>query len=447
MEKDLKKLDLDFYEKIIIYNCLTDPHFLGSVVDYLKPELFRNKDIRSVISVVNKFYLERNVSPTITEIKAYLITDDLKSGFKKVVESFHDLDKTFNRDELIKNTEIFLKERSIYNILLDAAEKLDNKTLDTAKLLDNVEQAVSVNLTTERGIEVFEDIDVLVDELTKEEPTISTGWKWLDSKIGNGFQANGRSMYVFIGETNVGKSIFLGNIASNIALQNKTVLIISLEMPETMYAKRLVSSITKIPMSNLVTDVNTLKTLVRETKNKHSKAQILIKEFAPSTLTPAQLSGFIKKLIQTGIRPDAIVIDYINIMSSPVGSNSYEKIKYLAEKIRAMSYEFSCPIITASQINRSGYNTNEPGLETVSESMALPATSDCIFTIWQSDEDKELGVINLGIVKNRFGPNFGAQPLKIDYHTLTLSEDSTLSVTQEALEFSKSINDLVELNS
>jgi replicative DNA helicase len=131
-------------------------------------------------------------------------------------------------------------------------------------------------------------------------------------------------------------------------------------------------------------------------------------------------------------------------MHSPVGNNSYEKIKHLAEKVRALSYEFNCPIITASQINRSGYDTSEPGLSTVSESMALPATADCVFTIWQSDEDKELGIINLGVVKNRFGPNFGATPLKIDYHTLTLSEDSTLSITQEAIDFTKSINDLVE---
>ena len=308
----------------------------------------------------------------------------------------------------------------------------------------DVEKAVNVNLTTERGLEIFEDIDVLIDDLNRVEPVIPTGWKWLDNKIGGGFQQNGRSLYVFIGETNVGKSIFLGNIASAIALQNKTVLIVSLEMSEAMYARRLASNITNIPLSNLATDSHSLKVLINETKEKKQKAKILIKEFAPSTLTPGQLSGFVKKLIQGGIRPDAIVLDYINIMHSPVGNNSYEKIKHLAEKVRSLSYEFNCPIITASQINRTGYDTSEPGLSTISESMALPATSDCVFTIWQSDEDKELNVINLGIVKNRFGLNSGATPLKIDYNTLTLSEDSTLSVTQEAIDFTKSINTLVE---
>jgi replicative DNA helicase len=444
METILRKLDLDFYEKVIIYNCLVDSHFLGSVVDYLKPSLFKSLDIRSIIDIIANFYTKHNVAPTATEIKAYLTSDELRESFKRVVSSFTDIDKKFTKEELFTNAEIFLKERAVYNTLLDAAEKLDSKKLDTSELLQSVEKAVSVSLTTDRGIEVFEDIDTLIEDLNRIEPTISTGWKWLDNKIGGGLQQNGRSLYVFIGETNVGKSIFLGNIASNIALQNKTVLLITLEMSEMMYAKRLVSSISRIPMSTLGTDSQALKTLMSETKEKRSKASIIIKEFAPSTLTPSQLTAFIKKIIHSGVKPDVIVLDYINIMHGPVGQNSYEKIKYLAEKIRSLSYLFNCPIVTASQINRSGYETKEPGLSTVSESIALPATADCMFSIWQMDEDKELGVINLGIIKNRFGPNFGATPLKIDYHTLTLSEDSTLSVTEEALEFSKSINTLVE---
>ena len=444
MEKDLKKIDLDFYENVVIYNCLTDSHYLGSVVDFLDPTLFKNKDIRSVVQIITKFYHDRAVAPSITEIKAYLIDDELKAGFKKVVEGFADIDRKFNKQELTQNTESFFKERAVYNTLLAAAEKLDSQKLDTAELLASVEKAVSVNLTTEKGLEVFEDVDRLIDDLNRVEPVINTGWDWLNNKIGGGFQENGRSLYVFVGETNVGKSIFLGNIASNVALQNRTVLIISLEMPEMMYAKRLASSITKIPLSNLSTDSQTLKTLIKETKEKNKKASILIKEFPPSTLTPANLQSFVKKIQQSNINPDLIVLDYINIMHSPVGNNSYEKVKYLAEKVRALSYMFNCPIVTASQINRSGYETKEPGLSTVSESMALPATADCVFNIWQSDEDKEVGIINLGIIKNRFGPNFGATPLKIDYHTLTLTEDSTLSVTQEALDFSRSINDLVE---
>ena len=95
-----------------------------------------------------------------------------------------------------------------------------------------------------------------------------------------------------------------------------------------------------------------------------------------------------------------------------------------------MSYIFSCPVITATQLNRTGYNEINPGLETVGESYGLAATADCMFSIWQEEEDAELGIIKLGLMKNRFGQNFGSVTLSIDYPTLTLREDASL---QEAL--------------
>ena len=46
-----------------------------------------------------------------------------------------------------------------------------------------------------------------------------------------------------------------------------------------------------------------------------------------------------------------------------------------------------------------------------------------MFSIWQEEEDAELGIIKLGLMKNRFGQNFGSCSLQIDYSTLTLRED------------------------
>ena len=42
--------------------------------------------------------------------------------------------------------------------------------------------------------------------------------------------------------------------------------------------------------------------------------------------------------------------------------------------------------------------------------------------MWQTEEDRELGVINMGLQKNRFGPNFGHGSFKCNYETLTLKE-------------------------
>ena len=69
-------------------------------------------------------------------------------------------------------------------------------------------------------------------------------------------------------------------------------------------------------------------------------------------------------------------------------------------------------------------------------------TADAIISIWQKEEDKELGIINIGMTKNRFGPNFGSIALKIDYNTLQITEDDTINESEEARQFSKTLTAL-----
>jgi hypothetical protein len=91
---------------------------------------------------------------------------------------------------------------------------------------------------------------------------------------------------------------------------------------------------------------------------------------------------------------------------------------------------------------RSSFSKEAPSLEAISEGISLANTADCIFNIWQSDEDKENGYINMGVAKNRFGPNFGSTLLKIDYTTLTLEEEDIQNETDELVDFNRSIKAL-----
>jgi replicative DNA helicase len=420
------KLNLDEYENVIVYKSLTDERFLTSVIDIIKPEYFKDKNIKVIFNIIKAFYEKNNSIPTITELKTYINSDDVKEAFKIVLRNFSNIDKNLNEEELIGNTERYIKERAIYSTMLEVAEDVSSGKIDTSFILDKFEKSCNVNLKTNIGLDLFKNFDAVVEDLNTDKPTISSQWKWLDEKIDGGFLQNGRALYVFAGETNVGKSIFLGNIACNIANQGKTVLIVTLEMSELVYAKRLSSNITKIPMRSLRSESLTLKQQIEEISTSTPGSKIIIKEFPPSTVTVHQIQSFIKTIQSKGIHIDAIVVDYINLVKSTIGNNSYERIKYATESLRALSYVFECPIITATQLNRSGYNVNNPGLDTIGESMGLAATADVIISIFQDEEDKELGIVKMAMMKNRFGAKFGTTSLRMDYNTLTVSEDESL---------------------
>ena len=420
------KLDLDYFENVLMYNALTDSGYLSTIADIVQPDYFKSKDIASVFTIIKEFNDKRNQLPTTTEIKQYLVTDDQKESFKRLVTSFSDIDKNINKDELIENTEQFLKEKAVYHTMLKAAEDISAGDVDTTVILDKFEKSCNISLVTDLGLGVKTNIDDIIEDLTTVEDKIPSTWEWLDDSLDGGFLQAGKSLYVFAGETNIGKSIFLGNVASNIAKQGKNVLLVTLEMSELLYARRICTNISKIPMKEMAVNGASLRAAVTE-----SPGNIYIKEFPPSTVTPNQIKAFCKKFQDKGIKLDAIVLDYLNLMHSTMGNNSYERIKHVTEQVRAMSYIFECPIISATQLNRAGFDQDNPDLATISESIGLAATADVIMSIFQNDEDRDLGIIRLGMMKNRYGPRGMTQPMRIDYSTLTIEQADDIDLEED----------------
>lgn len=432
MEKEIP-LDLDYFEKIIIYNALFDQMYLEAIIDFINPVYFKDKNIKDIFSLLKNFYLVNKILPNHTELKSCLTTPEQKNAFKELVLSFNVIDKKYNKELLLKNTERFLKEKAVLQTIKETSIDASSGEIDSAKILKKFENACGVSLTTNIGFNYLEEIDKHCKDLTEVFKTISSGWKWLDKHIGGGFMAEGRALYVFFGVTNVGKSIFLGNIATNILNQNKTVVLISLEMPEQVYARRISAQLTKIPFDDLRLQILPLKSQLHQYKIKNKDSRLIIKEFPPQSLTVLQLKTYINKLIQKGIKPDAVIVDYINLLAPPAnGLSSYESIKKITEGMRALSYEFNCPFISATQANRQAVNMVQPDMGKTSESMGLAHTVDAMISIWTEEGDSDLGIIHMGIEKNRYGAREVYTHLNIDYPTLSLTEPDD-SVQQNSI--------------
>lgn len=423
MQNDSKPLDLDFYENIILLNSLTNQEYLSSIIEYVSADYFANKDVKVVFGTISSFFKERGVVPTHTEIKARLISDDEKQSFNSAVGRLKQLDKEFDKQELLQNTERFLKERCLQKAIIDTAEKFSKGKIDPAEVLLEFEKASAITLSESLGHWYFEDVDKHIKDLVTIYNPLPLGWKFLDERLEGGLYP--KTLTCILGQVNVGKSIFLGNIATNIVMRDHNVLLISLEMSEFMYAKRISSQITQIPHNQLKVYVDELRDSVSHLK-KRIDSRLVIKEFPPKSVTTRHLDAYITKLLQKGFRPSVIVIDYINLLKTTSKNlNSYEGVKEIAEQLRALSFKYNLPIVTASQLKRDAFNTSNPGMEGVSESIGLAATCDVMCSIWQEEEDKELGLVHMGIIKNRFGPNFGTCAFKVKYDTLTLSETNS----------------------
>jgi len=417
------KLDLDYYENIILFNSLLSQEYLSSIIEYTDPEYFNDQSIKIIFKAISSFFNERGQCPTVTELKTRLTTDEEKKAYNEVAVKFKEIDTKFNKEELILNTERFLQERCLYKTIVETAEKYSQGKADPAETLKDFEKAYNITLSEDIGSWYFEDIDEHIKELTKVYNPLPTGWKFLDERLEGVLFP--KTLTCLVGQVNVGKSIFLGNLAANMVLKGKNTLLISLEMSEFMYSKRISAQLSQIPHGDLKTFTSELKEQINHIK-KQLTSKLVVKEYPPKTITVRHIDSFVTKLKHKGFSPEIIVIDYINLIQ-PISKNlnSYEAIKEISEQLRALSFKYNLPIISATQLNRGSFNTSSPGMEGIAESIGLAATCDVICSLWQEEEDRELGIINMGIQKNRFGPNFGHAAFRCNYNTLTLKETST----------------------
>lgn len=420
MKKDKLRINTDFFENIVACQCLTNSYYASLVYDHINPENFKNAGNKLVINIIKDFFGKRRALPTLTEIKTYLTKEEDLKLFKETVTTYKQYDTNLNIDELIANTELFFKERAVYNTVLKIVEDVTNEKSDYSKFLTWFERACNITLVNDIGLDFYGDYEKVIRELSIQNEVIPTGWNFIDSKIGGGLMKNGRALYLFLGPTNVGKSIFLGNVASNMAHRGLTTVLISLEMPEMMYAKRISSHLSKIPINNIQDQTPTLEAFFKENVEAR-KRKLIIKEFPPKSVTVGGIKAYIESLVKAGIKPEVLVIDYLGLIKSNDGDNSYSQGKAAAEELRALSYYFNMPVVSAIQTNREGMEN--PSLDTVSESLGVAFTADVVWSIHQEEGDQELGIIKVGGIKNRLGPKHGATAMRIDYTTLSLSEE------------------------
>ena len=415
---------MDFFEYIILDNCFKNERFLATIVDIAKVEYFGDANVRKIYKLLKVFYEKRGTLATTDELRVYLEDDHFKLAFKNVQATLNQLGE-YGEDELLENTELFLKERGFALTLEEVVENYNTLDLknNSLEILDKFDKVCNISLTTELGMDYFNEIEEFIDSLNSDDTFISTGLPWLDKKLGGGYRELGKALYVFSGATNAGKSIMLGNAATSIVKAGKNVVVISMEMSESIYATRISSQLSRISLKELKTQGATLKEYCDEFLEKNDN-RLMIKEFPNNSIKVAGIRNYLHDLKKRkDFKPDAIIIDYINLLvPRTVTGQSYSDIKGITEEIRALSYEFNCPVISATQLGREAYNQENPGLETTSESIGTAQTADVQIAVYSSEDDRASGILNIGIQKNRYGDNYGTKSLNIDWDTLFVEQ-------------------------
>ena len=396
-------------EKTILSNLLNNEDYSRKVLPFLKPEYFKDRTEEILFKAIANFTVKYNTIPTQESLLIDLdgdttINETEMANCQQYFEPF----EPKNEEWLIENTENWCQEKAIYNAIMDSISILDNRGGEKDKgsipvLLSN---ALSVCFDSSIGHDFIDDAEERFDFYHKKENVLPFDLEYFN-KITKGGLPN-KSLNIILAGTGVGKTLAMCHFAASNLMLGKNVLYITLEMAEERIAERIDANLLNIAVDDLS---NISKDMYTEKLNRlgqKTTGKLIVKEYPTATVGAGHFRHLMNELkMKRNFVPDVIYIDYINIcvstrLKNAANINSYSYIKAIAEELRGLAVEKDVPVISATQVNRSGFTNSDPGLEDTSESFALPATADFMFALVTSDDLESQGQLMVKQLKNRY---------------------------------------------
>ena len=388
---------------------LKDESFIKSTIQFLKSEYFHDNVDRIVFSSIVDYVNKYNTNPT---SEALIIEIDRKNGgpdLDSAVELVGELDKAdsdHDKKWLIDTTEQFCKDKAMHNAMMEGIEILQGNTKkDAGSLPTLMTEALSVSFDSHIGHNYIEDSDDRFAYYNRKEEHIPFDIELLNDITEGGL--TNKTLNVLMASPGAGKTLAMCHMAASAMSSGYNVLYITLEMAEEKISERIDANLMNVTMA----DLKSLPKQIYDNKisdiRKKSIGTLIIKEYPTVQAGAGHFRHLVKELaMKRKFVPNLIFIDYINLCQSMVykgaNVNSYEKIKSIAEELRGLAVELVVPIVTATQINRTGAASSDVSMENVAESFGLPATADLFLALIRTDELDELNQIQVKQLKNRY---------------------------------------------
>lgn len=401
----------DSIQKLVLNNLLVNDEYTRKVIPYINKEYFQGV-FKDLFLMVGKYVAKYNELPSLEAFKIEIEKSNLRES--ELAEVSNLLPELFKEKEqnikwLTEETEQWCQDRSAYNAIMESIKIYDGKhdSLSRQAIPDLLTKALSVSFDRNVGHDYIENVEERYSFYHEKHPRVPFDLESFNEITKGGFAF--KSLNVVMAGPGVGKSAFMCHHAAACLTQGQNVLYITLEMAEERIAERIDANLMDVSIDDLYELPKTTYLEKMQSISKKTQGKLIIKEYPTSQAHVNHFRALLNELkLKKEFIPDIIFIDYLNICASSriksMGGavNSYTYVKSIAEEVRGLAVEFDLPIVSATQINRSGYTSSDPGMEDTAESFGLPATADFLGVFVTNDELEQLGQLMFIQLKNRY---------------------------------------------
>jgi replicative DNA helicase len=403
-------------EHTILRNLTTNDEYVRKVIPFLNEDYFSGIEDKLLFNEIRNFITKYNVPPSldallieVDRISGKFASDEVIANMKQTVESFRHSEDETTMEWLVDMTEKFCQDKALFNAMTKSLSIMDGseKKLAKGSIPQLLTDALSVSFDPHVGHDYFGQADSRFEYYHRKEEKIPFDLEYFNL-ITNGGVEN-KTLNIIMGPIGGGKSLGLCHLAACYLHQGLDVLYITLELAEEKVAKRIDANLLNLDFNDLMElnkgdYINKIEKLSNSTRGK-----LIIKEYPPATASVSHFRSLLNELrLKKKFVPKVIIVDYLNLAVSARYRNdnnvgSYRLVQSVAEELRGLAVENNLPLWSATQLNRGGMKSSDPGMTDTSESMGLPATCDFMVIIVLSEELQAMKQVMWKQVKNRYG--------------------------------------------
>ncbi len=405
-------------EQAVIGSMLVSKDAVQTAVEVLKPEDFYREDNKEIFAAMMDIYSIGKEIDIITASEQLRLRGTLErvGGTQNLATLIDNVPTTTNIENYVK----IVKEKSTARELIKAVDEVKSSAFEQTEEIDAVlEKAEKVIFDVVQNkdtkgysgmkeilVNTFDSIEKMYQNKEKISG-ISSGFYDLDEMTSG---LNNSELLIVAARPAMGKSAFVLNIATYVAMHEKVpVLIFNLEMSKEQLVKRILSSESMIDAKKInngeLESEDWLK--LGDASGRLSDVPIYIDD-TPGLSSEELRARSRKAKLEKKI--GLIIIDYMQLMESKTPSASrQQEVSEISRSLKLLAKELNVPVIALSQLSRAteGRADHRPMLSDLRESGSIEQDADIVMFIHREDyydkDTEKKNIAEIIIAKNRSG--------------------------------------------
>ena len=379
----------------VLSSLLTHKEFLTNIHDIISDEYFENPAQKWAIKEILNYYDKYHTTPSLDILKVELQKVDnevLQISIKEQLKEAYvssDEDLEYVQEEFTN----FCRNQQLKKALMSSVDLLKGGDFDGIRYL--IDNALKAGQDKNIGHEYIKDIEERYRENSRT--VLPTPWERINGLLQGGL-GNGDFGLIF-GNPGGGKSWSLVALGGHAVRLGYNVLHYTLELGEDYVGKRYDAFFTKIPVNKVDSFREKIEDIIPQLPG-----QLIIKEFPTGRATVSTIESHISKCSGMGVKPDLVIIDYVDLLSSRRKNRERkDEIDDIYTSTKGLARQLNIPIWSVSQVNRAGAQDKIIEGDKAAGSYDKMMISDFAMSLSRKKEDKVNNTGRFHIMKNRYG--------------------------------------------